>query len=389
MRSVLVYSDAPQFGGHEAMTVEVARCLCQQEDVAVSFLYYVGNTRFANELAKAAGHAANLTPIPVPFKSQSLETFRSLLNVGKVRTLRRLMQDINPQVVVISQGRIEAGSLGLLAAKRAGFQTISYIPMAHSVSVSGSPVAVHLREWVNGYFYRLPNKFITISANSREMLLAHGATGVIEIVPNCIELQPPRDTDRLTFRTTHGILSTEYAVGIVGRYDFRQKAQDFALHAISKFRDRLQNYKFLLVGEGRDERRIQEMIARLGLAPLVQLLPWSENPAQIYAGLDMLLIPSKFEGVPLVMLEGMFHRLPIAATNVDGMAELLPQNWLFPFGDHEALIDRVIRLRNSNHQELLEIHRKLVLQEFSVERFCNNVRNAILQRQPLTAALSR
>ena len=371
------------------MTIEVARCLCQQEDVAVSFLFYEGNRRFANELANAASRAANLTPIPVPFKSQSLEAFRSLLNVGKVRTLRRLMQEINPQVVVISQGRIEAGSLGLLAANRAGFQTISYIPMAHSVSVSGSPVAVHLRERVNRYFYRLPHKFITISASAREMLLAHGATAEIEIVPNCIELQPPLDNDRLTFRTSHGIRSTEYAVGIVGRYDFRQKAQDFALHAISKFRDRLSGYKFILVGEGRDERRIREMIAALELSSLVHLVPWSDNPSRIYAGLDMLLIPSKFEGVPLVMLEGMFHRLPIAATNADGMAELLPQSWLFPFGDHEALINRVIDLRTGNHQQLLEIHRKRVLQEFSVERFCNNIRNAILQRQPSIAALSR
>ncbi len=389
MKSVLVYSDAPQFGGHEAMTLEVARCLCQHEDVAVSFLFYEGNTRFANELAKAANRATNLTPIPVPFKAQSLQAFRSLLSVGKVRALRRLLAEINPQVVLISQGRIEAGSLGLLAAKRAGFPTISYIPMAHRVSVSGIPIAVHLREWVNGYFYRLPNKFITISASARDMLLAHGATEAIEIVPNCIEFRAPLDSDRSSFRTTYEIRSTDYAVGIVGRFDFRQKAQDFALHAISKFRDRLSGYKFMLVGEGRDEHRIREMIARLDLSSLVQLIPWSDNPGRVYAGLDMLLIPSKFEGVPLVMLEGMFHRLPIAATNADGMAELLPQNWLFPFGNHEALISRVINLRSSNHQELLEIHRKLVLQEFSVERFCNNVRNAILQQQPSPVALSR
>lgn len=389
MKSVLVYSDAPQFGGHEAMTIEVARCLCQHEDIAVSFLFYEGNSRFANELAKAASQATNLTPIPVPFKSQSLEAFRSLLCVGKVRTLRRLMEEINPQVVVISQGRIEAGSLGLLAAKRTGLQTISYIPMAHRVSVSGIPVAVHLREWVNGYFYRLPNKFITISASAREMLLAHGATDAIDVVSNCIAFRAPLDSDRASFRTTYEIQSTDYAVGIVGRFDFRQKAQDFALHAIGKFRDRLSGYKFLLVGEGRDECRIREMIAGLGLSSLVQLLPWSENTGRIYAGLDMLLIPSKFEGVPLVMLEGMFHRLPIAATNADGMAELLPQNWLFPFGNHEALIDRVIGLRNGDHQELLEIHRKLVLQEFSSERFCNNVCNAILERQPSPVVSSR
>ncbi len=47
---------------------------------------------------------------------------------------------IDPDVVVVSQGRIEGGSMGLLAAKRAELSpSISYLPVAHPVSVSGRP----------------------------------------------------------------------------------------------------------------------------------------------------------------------------------------------------------------------------------------------------------
>jgi len=63
----------------------------------------------------------------------------------------------------------------------------------------------------------------------------------------------------------------------------------------------------------------------------------------------MLLIPSKFEGVPLTMLEAMARELPVIASNVDGMAEILPQSWLFPYGDCAALVDTLRRVRNSDN----------------------------------------
>jgi len=121
-----------------------------------------------------------------------------------------------------------------LAAKRAGFRTISYIPLAHPVSVSGKPFALWLREKVNGYFYRLPDKIITISEGARQMLLARGTTPDVVVVPNGVEMTAIQGSDRQRFREAHGIGRDDYVVGVVGRIEFRQKGQDFAVRAVAR-----------------------------------------------------------------------------------------------------------------------------------------------------------
>jgi glycosyltransferase involved in cell wall biosynthesis len=383
---VLFYNDVADFGGHEAMTLRAVKCLSQCGDLPVSAMYSENNHRFRDGLADIARVTGNLELLPLPFSSKSLQAFRSLISFRKIAYLIGLMKQINPRVVVVSQGRIEACSMGLLAAKRAGFRTISYLPMAHSVSVSGKPVALWLRDSVNEHFYRLPDKIITISDSARKMLLERSAQDVV-VVPNGIEVRPMIRGDHEKFREECGIGKEEYVIGTIGRIDFRQKGQDFALQAIRRFQRQLEGYKFVFVGDGPDAQRLKAMIAKAGLSRLAQVLPWCSDPGKIYAGLDMLMIPSKYEGVPLVMLEAMANRLPIIASNSDGMAELLPQNWLFPFGDHQALVDRLAYVRNADNGRRLESHRELVLEQFTGEKFCANVSAAILERTPAEVEL--
>lgn len=377
MTSVLFYTDAPEYGGHEAMTVEAARCLCHDPKMTVSFVFYARNKKLRGELESIPRSSGNLTLMPLEFKPKSLQALRSLISWRKIRRLQTLMRQINPDVVVVSHGRIEGSSIGLLAAKRAGFRTISYLPMAHAVSTSGRPFAVWLREMINGYFYRLPDKFITISESARHMLQERGAAPNVAVVQNVVKIRPIAEPDRQRFREAHGIATDQYAVAIIGRIQFRQKGQDFALRAIDSFRHELRDYTFVFVGDGPDKKGLETMIASFNLSPKVNLVPWTPNTIEVYAGIDMLLIPSRFEGVPLVMLEAMAYKLPIVATNVDGMADFLPSSWLFPYGDSKALVDTMLRVRKSNNSALLESHRREVVNEFTTEKFSTDFSAAV------------
>jgi glycosyltransferase involved in cell wall biosynthesis len=377
MRSILFYSDAAEYGGHEAMTMEVVRNVCEHHDLHVSFVFYARNKRLCEQLERLKSSSGNLALIPLEFHTKSLQALRSLISWRKVEKIRALMAQVRPDAVVVSQGRIEASSLGLLAAKRAGYLTISYLPVAHSVAVSGRPFAVWIREMVNRYFYRLPDKIITINESARHMLLERGASNVV-VVPNAVQTSRFQECDRLKFRESHGIGDNHCLVATIGRFHFRDKGQDFAVRAIARFRQELHGYKFIFIGEGSDEDKLKDMISSFNLTQQVQVLPWTPNPAEIYAGLDLLLIPSRFEGVPLVMLEAMSYKLPVVASNSDGMAELLPQEWLFPFGDHRALVDRLKFVRNANNSEWLESNYKRVMDGFSSAKFRESISAAIL-----------
>lgn len=379
MRSVLFYSDAVDYGGHEAMTAEAAAGLCRDPELSLSFAFYLGNKKLHEKLKSIRCSAGNLAIFPLPFKPKSLPALRSFISWRQTRHIQDLMKRINPDVVVISHGRIEGSSTGLLAAKRAGFRIISYLPMAHTVAMSGRPFAVWIRELIDGYFYRLPDKFITISESARHMLQERGATPNVVVVRNAVEVQPIAESDRMHFRKAHGIGTDDYAVAIIGRIHFRQKGQDFALRAIDTFRHELRDYRFVFIGDGPDAEKLRAMVAKFDLSRQVKLVPWTENPTEIYAGADMLLIPSRFEGVPLVMLEAMAYGLPIVATNVDGMADFLPPNWLFPFGNSAALTDTLVRVRESNNSHVLELHRNQIVSEFSPQKFSMDFSSAICE----------
>jgi glycosyltransferase involved in cell wall biosynthesis len=380
MKSILFYCDAAEFGGHEAMTLKIVRHLCRQRDLRVTFAYYEKNERLRENLQAVSDDSRNLRLWPLESCSKSLQALRTLVSFRKIEKTKAFIRDLNPDVVVISQGRIEAGSLGLLSAKKAGYRTITYLPVAHEVSVAGKSFAVKLRSTINTYYYRLPDRIITISEKMRAMLRERGAAGDIVIVANAIELQEIKEYDRHRFREAHGLKDDEYAIAIVGRIHFRQKGQDFAVRTIAQFREQLQGCKFLFVGQGPDENRLKDAVKLLGLSQLVEVVPWMRNPGDVYAGMDMLLIPSRFEGVPLVMLEAMSHRIPIAASDSDGMAEILPQEWRFPFGNAKAMIDTIQKIRCTDQSRTLELHRRRILDEFTLPRFCSEMTQAILQQ---------
>jgi glycosyltransferase involved in cell wall biosynthesis len=234
---------------------------------------------------------------------------------------------------------------------------------------------------VNGYFYRLPDKIITISETARRMLLTRGIRSDVVVVPNGVEVRAGRRQERDGFRHNHGLRSEDFVIATIGRIDFRQKGQDFAVQTISRYRQELVGCKFLFIGSGPDERRLQEMVADSQLQAMVRILPWTDKAPEIYSSIDMLLVPSRFEGVPLVMLEAMSRKLPIVASKVDGMAEFLPGSWLFPFGDCQALAKTVAQVKNSDNASLLELHQKRIQVEFTTANFCAKFSRAVLAQE--------
>jgi len=378
-KRLFFYSDAPEFGGHEAMTVEAARHLAaSKQDLDVRFAFYQKNKQLAMKLLEIQRCSGNLELKTLQYGSASLQAMRTLLNSRKVDSIVQLMERAQPDMVIVSQGRIESGSMGLLAAKRAGLRTISYLPMAHHTAVSGKPIATGLREKINRYFYRLPDKIVTISEGARRMLRARGVVCDVAVVPNGVAVRAIRPSERQTFRVAHGIGNDEYVVAVFGRIAFRQKAQDFAVETIATFRRELLGCRFLFIGSGPDEQQLKTKISSLDLARRAQVLPWNDDPAEVYAGIDMLLIPSRFEGVPLVMLEAMSCGLPIVASNVDGMAELLPSEWLFACGNPKAMADTILQVRNGDNASLAQSNKEFVLSECSIARFGNRFSEAVL-----------
>ena len=97
-----------------------------------------------------------------------------------------------------------------------------------------------------------------------------------------------------------------------------------AIRAIAHLRDKIDTYT--IIGEGPERSDLEQIIQSLSLKDQVKLVGWSDNiEAHLHAA-DIQLIPSLWEGFGLVAVEGMSTGLPVVASNVDGLREVLGES---------------------------------------------------------------
>jgi glycosyltransferase involved in cell wall biosynthesis len=112
----------------------------------------------------------------------------------------------------------------------------------------------------------------------------------------------------------------EFVVGHVGELNDSTKGQGIILDVAEQLRDSHPHIRFVLVGQGRDENRLRERAARL---PNVSFTGWLPNLQVIYETMDVFLFPSREEALGSAMLEAMSYHLPVVASNVGGIPEVL------------------------------------------------------------------
>ena len=83
------------------------------------------------------------------------------------------------------------------------------------------------------------------------------------------------------------------------------------------------NAELHVIGDGPKRQDLQAQAMQLGVADSIRWWGWQTDAKPIYQMLDALLLPSRTEGLPNVVLEAMAMGVPVAATNVGGVADLL------------------------------------------------------------------
>ncbi|GGF72683.1 hypothetical protein GCM10011402_26520 [Paracoccus acridae] len=130
----------------------------------------------------------------------------------------------------------------------------------------------------------------------------------------------------------------------VGRFT-AQKRHRTLLVALARLHRRGIPARLALAGDGPGAARLAHWAARLGLADAVRFLGRSDDVPALMAASDLLVLPSSFEGLPLVLLEAMSIGLPAVATDVTGSAEALGPDhpWLVPPRRSRPLADAMAR----------------------------------------------
>jgi alpha-1,3-rhamnosyl/mannosyltransferase len=168
------------------------------------------------------------------------------------------------------------------------------------------------------------------------------------VILNGIELDrfpgPPEARNELRRRL--GIPDSAPVIGIIARLH-RQKGHPFFLEAVLRLSFRYPELQAIVAGSGPEESFLREFCRRLGIEDRVHFLGGRFDVPEILAALDVFVLSSLWEGLPLSLLEAMASSLPIVATAVDGVQEALEHRksgLLVPRQDPIALARAIQRL---------------------------------------------
>ncbi|MEU5362980.1 glycosyltransferase family 4 protein [Streptomyces sp. NPDC005925] len=237
---------------------------------------------------------------------------------GEVRRLARIVRDVRPDLVHAHSAK--AGLAGRLVV-RGRIPTV-FQPHAWSFEAVDGAVAALAAGWER-WGARWAGRVVCVSEAERRRGVRAGVRARWSVVPNGIDpagfWPEPAESARGRLPLVAGLGPRAPLVVCVGRL-CRQKGQDVLLRAWPAVLGQVPGARLVLVGDGPDRARLT---ARAPAGSVLFAGPVTD-PAPWYRAADLVVAPSRWEGMALAPLEAMACERPVVVTDVDGAGESLP-----------------------------------------------------------------
>ncbi|NLE37550.1 MAG: glycosyltransferase [Pirellulaceae bacterium] len=233
-----------------------------------------------------------------------------------------------------------AGIVSRLAARWAGVPVV----------VSGIRVAERRERWplwLDRTTTGMVDRHVCVSRAVARFSIVEGGLpeASLVVIPNGIDLQRYQNAVPADLRDV-GIVSERRLVTYIGRLD-AQKGLEWLLRGARSWLADAPDCDLALVGQGPQRSALERLAAEEGISDRVQFLGFRADVPALLARSSLLVLPSRWEGMPNVVLEAMAAGLPVVATDVEGVAELLGDDadgQVVPFGDTAAFAAAVTRI---------------------------------------------
>ena len=236
---------------------------------------------------------------------------------------------------------------------------------------------------------------ISVSRNTNKETLERGIPAAkCMCLYSGVDVGPYRHPPpRAEARASLGLGEHEIVVGNVARL-WPEKEQASLIEAAARLVPHHPELRFLIVGDGPLETSLRARIARLGLEDRVLMPGYRKDLVSVMAALDIFAFPSSAEGTPMVIYDAMAIGLPIIASPVSGVGELLEDGataLFVPPADSEAMARAVARLigQPALARTLGERARQVVETEYAVEHAVDQLQDIyedVLARRPAAGA---
>jgi glycosyltransferase involved in cell wall biosynthesis len=334
-------------------------------------------SNFANDVAAQYRRVAVTS---LPFTSESSHRNPLALLTTTLQTAS-ILRKLDLEKLVIAQGTIVSAMAGLLAARLTRTTAVSYIPLVDDKAEAGASLAERVKSFVKSALYQLPQQYITLNEHLRGKLLKQASGTPTAILENYVDDRfSSSPLTREAARSELGLpQSGKFICAHIGRIHFQHKRQSFLLASIERNPAAFANTIVLIIGDGPDADKLKERVEGSALlSSCVRIVGPKKDVLPYIVASDVVVLPSAYEGVPLVMIEAVLAGRPIVASHVSALASYLPADLLFPVQDQDAFIEKIFAAPGYPIADLTDSFRV----RFSREVFDSQAQRVLLQPVP-------
>lgn len=262
-------------------------------------------------------------------------------DLGMVLRLARWMRE--EQVAVVHTHLFAADVFGRLAAKLAGVRAV----LSTSHNVNGWKGRLH--RLLDRVLSTISSRVVGCTEEVGRVLVERDGIPArkVAVVENGVDLRRFDAVSAEGVREEFGIAPDAMLMGVVGRLH-PQKGHEDLLQAFVQLRQ-LTGAKFqcLFIGDGELRARLEAEVARLGLGDVVRFTGLRKDVPRLLVALDVFVMPSRWEGLPMALLEAMACGKPCVVTSVGGIPSVIDDGangLMLPAEQPQAMAQAMARL---------------------------------------------
>jgi len=171
-------------------------------------------------------------------------------------------------------------------------------------------------------------------------------------------------------------------VGAVGRLN-KQKGFDILIEAWLKVKT--ENARLVIAGEGEEREVLQKQINNSGLSEKISLVGNIQDMPAFYQSLNLLIMPSRWEGLGIAALEAGACGVPVVASAVDGLGDIINENTGWPLVPNDSqelakILQKALSQLNSEATKTKQVKlRKLIEEKYSISQVTHNYEDLYLK----------
>ena len=263
-----------------------------------------------------------IQPRIVPNLGRELQPLRDLKTLWQ---LYRIFRSEKPDIVHTHTAK--AGTVGRLAAWLAGVPIIIHTFHGHVLQGYFGPLKTRMFQWIERGLARITTRIIAVSEQCNRDLLAFGIGSPEKNlqIPLGLELdrfahQSPSVREQL--RHELGLPPNAFVISIIARM-VPIKRHKLLLEAIPLTLSAYPDAWFLFVGDGELRPALEQRRRELGIESRCLFCGFRDDRERFYAASDLIVLTSRNEGLPVVIIEAFASGTPVVATRVGGVPELV------------------------------------------------------------------